>query len=233
MNLRKLTSGLCQAKDTERYWEVYYKDEPLVSICMNTYNRADLLLKYSLPSVIAQTYKNIEIIVVGDGCTDETEEGMKFVCRSYSNIKFVNLPENGPYPLESLHRWMVAGTFAVNKALEMATGDFITHLDHDDAYVPDKVMKLVDFIKDKKCDVVFHPFHLGTVEHLYHNNPSPRFEHGMVTTGSVFYHNWFKRITWDLDAWKQGEPGDWNRYKKFIEVGATINRHSDHMLIKR
>src|SRR5262249_1151961 len=45
--------------------------EPLVSVCVATYNRAGLLTERCLPSVLGQTYRRFELIVVGDGCTDE------------------------------------------------------------------------------------------------------------------------------------------------------------------
>ena len=49
-------------------------EQPLVSVCVATYNRARLLIERSVPSVLQQTYKNFELIIVGDGCDDETAE---------------------------------------------------------------------------------------------------------------------------------------------------------------
>ena len=46
--------------------------DPLVSVLIPPHNRADLLLSRALPSVRAQTYKNLEIIVAAHGCTDAT-----------------------------------------------------------------------------------------------------------------------------------------------------------------
>src|SRR3990167_4988978 len=45
---------------------------PLVSVLIPTHNRADLLFTRALPSVLAQTYRNLEIIIAAHGCTDGT-----------------------------------------------------------------------------------------------------------------------------------------------------------------
>ena len=51
----------------------YQKPEPLISYCIATYNRGRLLAERSLRSILSQSYKSIEVIVVGDCCTDDTE----------------------------------------------------------------------------------------------------------------------------------------------------------------
>jgi len=47
---------------------------PLVSVVIPTKNRSERLVCACVPSLLGQTYKNIEIVIVGDGCTDDTEE---------------------------------------------------------------------------------------------------------------------------------------------------------------
>src|SRR5260370_22450535 len=47
---------------------------PLVTVIVTTYNRSRLLTERCIPSILGQTYDNLELIVVGDGCTDDTEE---------------------------------------------------------------------------------------------------------------------------------------------------------------
>src|SRR5215469_9757487 len=55
------------------YQAAFTEPNPLVSICVTTANRPDLLINRSLRSLQEQTYRNLQIIVVGDHCIDDTE----------------------------------------------------------------------------------------------------------------------------------------------------------------
>ena len=88
---------------------------PLISIIITTYNRASLL-EYCIQSVLTQRYTNVEIIVVDDGSTDETEN----VVRKYHNrIRYVRKEHSG-----------IAATR--NVGCQYATGMYIAFVDDDD-----------------------------------------------------------------------------------------------------
>src|SRR5258708_4622321 len=131
-------------------------EHPLVTVTVATYNRAQLLTDRCIPSVLGQTYPNLELIIVGDGCTDETEEAVRRI--TDPRLKFYNLAERGNYPRDKRRRWMVAGAPAMNIAASLAKGDYLTHLDDDDEYVPQRLEKLVEFAVANSCDLVWHPF---------------------------------------------------------------------------
>src|SRR5437870_3888913 len=133
-------------------------DQPLVSVCVATYNRAQLLVERCISSVLEQTYGNLELIVVGDHCTDDTADRVSRI--DDPRLRFINLPERGTYPADPMLRWMVAGTPPLNHALSLARGHFVTHLDDDDAYARDRLEKLVAFAGAHQCDFVWHPFWL-------------------------------------------------------------------------
>jgi len=50
------------------------KNEPFITVYVPTYNRGKILIERAMPSVLAQTYKNFELIIIGDHCTDDTKE---------------------------------------------------------------------------------------------------------------------------------------------------------------
>jgi hypothetical protein len=202
--------------------------EPLVSVCVSTYNRARLLTERCLPSILAQSYPRLQVIVVGDRCDDDTEQRVQHI--GDPRLVFVNLPLRPHYPADAVQRWMVAGTQAVNTALALARGDFITHLDDDDEYLPQRLEKLVHFARTERCDFIWHPFWAQAADGQWSLNEARDLAPGQVTTSSVFYRSWFRRIGWDPEAYLLREPGDWNRIRKLKFLGACCRRHPEALL---
>ena len=225
----RLREVFAEARASADYQQVFEKDEPVVSVCITTFNRARLLCERSLSSILQQTYQNLDIIVVGDCCTDETERSVTLI--TDQRLRFVNLPRRGDYPENPSLRWMVAGTAAMNHALSLASGDFITHLDDDDEHAPDRVESLVQFIRTQRADLVFHPFEFETRDGRWLLNDAREFGFAKVTTSSVLYHRWLRQLDWDPFAYRYHEPGDWNRFRRIKALGAKIVRH-DRPLLK-
>jgi len=104
--------------------------DPLVSVIIPTYNRARMLPK-AIDSVLNQFYKNVEIIVIDDGSTDDT----KVVLAPYmNNILYVTTDHKG-------------AAHARNTGMRAATGKYIAFLDSDDIYLPHKLAIQVPFIE--------------------------------------------------------------------------------------
>jgi glycosyltransferase involved in cell wall biosynthesis len=112
---------------------------PKVSIIIPVYNGSNYL-KESIESSLAQTYENIEVIVVNDGSTDckKTEH----LALSFgSKIKYFQ-KENGG----------VAS--ALNYGIKEMTGEYFSWLSHDDVYFPSKIERQIDYLNktnDKQC----------------------------------------------------------------------------------
>lgn len=215
-------------RKTADYQAVFSKAEPLITVCIATYNRGQLLTERTIPSVLQQTYRNLEVIVVGDCCQDDTAERIARI--EDPRLRFVNLPERGNYPDDPNLRWMVAGSTPMNHALSLAQGDFITHLDDDDRYPLDRLEKLLAYARLQQAEFVWHPFHHEKAEGRWELNPAEEFASSQVTTSSVFYHRWFARIGWDINAYRLKEPGDWNRFRKFRYLGVRHARYPEPML---
>ena len=102
------------------------QDEPLVSVCIPTYNRKDYLIE-TLRSVFAQTFGDYEVVVVDDGSTDGTAEKIK----------------SCGYKVRYLWQANAGDAAARNKLIELAAGHYIAFIDSDDLLMPDALERMV------------------------------------------------------------------------------------------
>ena len=110
---------------------------PLITVIIPTYNRFQFLLE-AVESVEAQSYPNLEIIVVDDGSTDETSSLSK-----KDNLKYIFQENKGP-------------SAARNTGAIAAKGDWLAFLDSDDLWTPKKLMKQWDALENNPdCKAVY------------------------------------------------------------------------------
>lgn len=116
-------------------------DKLTVSVIMPTYNRV-AEIKESIQSVLNQSFKDFELIIVNDGGTDGVKEVVDSFCSE--KIKYYKLDRNKG----------LAG--ALNEGILRAEGKYIAYLDDDDIYYPDHLETLVSLIKKRPdCDLIY------------------------------------------------------------------------------
>lgn len=118
-----------------------------VSVILPTYKREVYYLERALQSLLNQTYQNIEIVVVDDNIPNssfrkKTKEFMEKY-KGNENIVYVENPQN------------IGGALARNKGIEIASGSYITFLDDDDEYLPEKIQTQLAFMQENKFDMTF------------------------------------------------------------------------------
>ena len=109
-----------------------------VSVIMPIYNRGNRVKK-AVESVINQTFKNVEIILVNDGSTDNTEQVCKQYERADKRIKYLRIENSGPGE-------------ARNKGMDIATGKYIMFIDSDDYYeerIVETMVTLLERLKEE------------------------------------------------------------------------------------
>lgn len=113
-------------------------DDPLVSIITPTYNCAKFIGE-TIETVLKQTYKNWEMIIVDDESKDNTEE----IVSQYNDerIKYTKLKENS------------GADVARNTAIDKANGKYIAFLDSDDLWEPEKLEKQIKFMKKNNYNI--------------------------------------------------------------------------------
>lgn len=109
---------------------------PLVSVVIATYNWSSVL-RHAIRSALWQTYPSLEVIVVGDGCTDDSAD----VVRSLGDprVRWDNLPQNtGSQSLPN------------NRGVELARGEYVAYLGHDDLWLPTHLAHLVSALQQSR-----------------------------------------------------------------------------------
>lgn len=195
-------------------------NQPLVSITIPTLNRSQMLKERSIPSILNQTYQNFEIVVVGDHCTDNTEQILKSF--KDNRIRFYNLPEPAKYPANKFHRWRVGGTKASNLALDMANGEWIAHLDDDEIYTPNRIELMLKLAYDTNVEFVYGIHHeQRNMEHWdISDNPDPK--QLKIARSSVMYRKYLNCFKYRDDTYKYNRPHDKDLWKRMLKAGIRI-----------
>lgn len=129
---------------------------PRVTVIIPTYNYSSVL-PYSIGSVQRQTFADWELLVIGDGCTDDSGEVVRRTAGEDARIRWINLPEN-------------FGQAAApnNEGVRQARGEIIAYLGHDDLWLPHHLSVLTAAI-DAGADMSY-----GIVESVQPPGEEPR-----------------------------------------------------------
>ena len=195
--------------------------QPLVTIITNTKNRASLISR-CIESIQRQTYQNYEHIIA-DGGSDNTKE----VVAAYKDphIKYITIPVGGP-------------VVQTREAFKLSKGDFITFLDDDDEYLPEKIEKQLELITSLPND---YGFIYGSMSYYDNNTKEYLYDHSASIEGGkeilpiaiakaticgtptlMFRRNVFEAIggTWISDI--GNEMSDWALCCKALKQGWKV-----------
>lgn len=148
--------------------------EPLVSVIIPAYN-ASQTIAACLDSVCGQTYRNLEVIVVDDGSTDETFAIVQHYAEGHKNIPFkiYSIANSGP-------------ASARNYGIEHSTGEYIAFLDSDDRWASTKIERQIEcFRKYSKIELLGCNYSVGIRNH------SKSKEIKMISKELLLFKNFF------------------------------------------
>lgn len=172
-----------------------------VSIVIPVYNNESYVEK-CIRSVLEQTYRNLEIIIINDGSTDKSGEILQKLAEEDKRILLVTQKNAGV-------------SAARNKGIELATGEYLTFIDGDDYVDSDYIEKLYCCACEKKADMVIcgvtYVDKAGQVLNIITPGEYKRFEKEEWTFRiSVVCAHFYKRCLWETyDMWFQpGERGE-------------------------
>ena len=225
-NIPELINTLSEARKSKLYKDAFSLKSPKVTVRIATYNKSKELIEVCLKSVLTQTYKNLEVIVIGDGCSDDTAE--RVASLGDPRIKFINLENRSTYPEDRRNMWYVAGSPSMNKATSIATGLWIAPLDDDDEFTPDHIEKLVSIAQSSKRELVYgaliqRRLDSGQEVKIYSDPPALN----NFSFQSAIYPRALSFFQYDQQSWVVDEPGDWNLCRRMLLSGVTYSSTKD------
>ena len=186
----------------------------LISVVMPTFNRASVLSE-AIRSVLEQTYRDFELIVVDDGSEDDTAAVVNGIADE--RLRFHRSERNR------------GGNWARNRGIEHARGEILSFLDSDDAFLPHKLSIVADFFaKNPKIDVL-----VDSYLHKTHRGPKAKVRrriNPVVRSTDEFRASVFGRVI------RKATSGINARRRALLEVDMfdeTLRRRQDMDLVLR
>lgn len=187
------------------------KSNNLVSVIIPCFNQAQYL-KEAVESVVAQTYRNIEVVIVNDGSIDNTLQVSQELIALYPNfnIKLVNQNNMGL-------------SAARNSGIHAADGEYIVTLDADDKLDSKMIMAAINAIKKNNVDIVYGNYQrfeeVTSIQETRTSVDLYFIQYQNITGATALYH---KRVWEKTGGYKQNMHGgyeDWELWVNAVKLG--------------
>jgi hypothetical protein len=194
----------------------FTEERPLVTVIVPTFGRAELLADRMLPSILRQTYDELEILVLGDGPVDEAAEVVQ--AAADPRVRFASVPQRYIYPDPHRH-WLAASTLTRNEGYRLARGRWLFDADDDDELPADAIQRLLVACREERHEAVQG----AILEHRPNGStaliePTP----AELPLKGALVHSQLRFFEREHIASALGVPGDWFRGERMVRAGVRI-----------
>ena len=201
------------------YEEAFADGKPLVSICIPTFDRIELLTERSLPSVLGQTYANLEVIVIGDAAPPEVERAV--LALGDPRVRYLNLTHRIDYG-SAQRNWEAGSVQARNLGYAEARGAWISDFDDDDVLLPTAIERVIAHARTHRLEAVFGRQRWITPEgQVLEIGTFPPALGQFSWQGGVI-HGALRHFAREHAAAVFGIPNDWERAERMLRAGVRF-----------
>jgi Glycosyl transferase family 2 len=202
------------------YEAAYLDPSPMVSITVATRSRPELLVRRALPSLLAQTHANLEVLVVGDAASHDVAEAVAAL--GDARVRYANLSQRITSRADPGTHWLVGSTMARNEAARSASGRWLLHFDDDDHLRPDSIASLLELAREQHAEVAYGGFEThepdGGVERSLAFPPQP----GLFGWQGALLHAGLRFFERELVAAHLGVAGDMYLLERMLRAGVRF-----------
>jgi len=228
-----------------------HKDiQNVIAVYIPTFNRVRTLMERSLPSVIGQTYKNLEIVVVDDCSSDGTSEEVLRI--EDPRIRLLRVPtRNYRYPKSATNHWLVGPVHAANFALDYISdnADWIARIDDDEIWEPFHLEKSLGYALKEKLEFVSSSqrilytdrtmymagFHARS-RYYYPDMESDDIHSPVIgATSTWLYRSYLRFFKYNSDCWRKNhnKVNDIDFSVRMFEAGVLMGHTGEATLISK
>jgi hypothetical protein len=214
---------LYELRRSEAYEAAFTETEPLVSFVIPTYDRFELLRDRSLPSILGQSYKNLEVIVSGDDSPADTEQVVRDL--DDPRLRFINRTVRGPYPDDPQERWLMSGTPPLNDGVAAARGRWIAILGDDDEVTPEHTTSLVRAAQEQRIEHCY-----GRMKIRFSDGGELDWEskfppaYGYFTLQLSIYHAGLRFFQYEPIDVLMDVANDWSLARRMVAAGVRFGK---------
>ncbi len=210
---------LHELRASSSYEAAYAEPDPLVSVVVASTGR-ELLFERTLPSLLAQSHANLEVMIVGDAVPAELAEGLSALADP--RVRFSNLTQRLSAHPDPRKHWLVGSTMARNEGARLARGQWLLHFDDDDLLHPEAISSLLELARERQVEVAY-----GGVRELHpeggtttRNGFPPRL--GTFSWAAALMHGGLRFFERELIAAHLEIPGDIYALERMLRAGVRF-----------
>jgi glycosyltransferase involved in cell wall biosynthesis len=196
---------------------------PMISVTVATIGRP-ALLELALPSILGQSYRELEVIVAGDGAPDGTEEAV--LALGDERVRYLDLGPRVSWTDDPRKQWLVGATRARNAAMSAARGRWVVSFDDDDAMRPRCLELLLELAQAEHAEVAY------ARRYVHHReNPKEEGSHPPrmyeFSWAPAIYHADLRFFERELLAAELDLPGDWWLAERMLRAGVRFSMREE------
>jgi hypothetical protein len=201
--------------DYELAWT---ESRPLISVTVATIGR-DELTRLTLPSILAQSYTELEVIVAGDGAPEGTEAAVRAL--GDDRLRYLDLGPKVLWTDDPRKQWLVGATRARNAAMRAARGRWVVSFDDDDAMRPRCLELLLELARAERAEAAY-------ARRYVHHRDDPKEEGSFpprlyaFSWAAAIYHAGLRFFEQELLAADLDLPGDWWLAERMLRAGVLF-----------
>lgn len=196
--------------------------KPLVTIAITCYNYAEYVAE-AIESALNQSYKNLEVIIINDGSTDDSDTVIRKLIKKYPSAKYIDQKNHGV-------------VYTRNRGLAEATGEYLMFLDADDKIPSNYIASNLHYAEENSVDIVSTDFMLfGAFEERV-VLPEFKLEYmkngNIVHMGSLMKKSSIGEAKFDESLSRRSHE-DWDFFLGLALAGTKIAKNPDTYLYYR